>query len=355
MDNVTNYDDEDHFINFTLHDNRIDQIVFATMALTIMILGITANLFVIIHTAVYRKTLKNPSSVFLFGLSISHLIGCCFYLPFPTITAIAGEWVFGSTQLQKQTWCKICSFLISFSTVNNLSIIALISIDRFLFITRPINYRIYMNPTRAGLLSLTMFIFSSVYASLSLIGTARVTFSPLICSCSPSWKEKINPQIILCIVSTFLLGMAIIGPAILTCFVTRNFILSDYRKPAISKEARHRQKNVCKMRMRNLLGIFGMLLLLYASAFVPYVVLGILKAIFGRIAVARLISACYLYIMSIHVFSPIIQSYFRKDLKRTLKNILCMATCRRRCCNAAISGTSPKGDLESSERNTSKN
>ncbi len=322
--NDSDEDYDDYYINFTMNETDVNGPAYATVALMIMILGTLANLFIVIYTITHRKTLKEPSTVFLLGLSISHLIGCCFYLPFPIVTAAAGEWVFGNTQAEKEIWCGICSFLLVFPLVNNLVVIACISIDRFLFITQPIKYKFYVTSKRAAVLLIMAFIFSGIYASVEFAGANEVAFSPVIFSCSPSWKRQLTPRMFVSMIFNFLIGIGIVLPTILTCIVTRRFILSDYMMSrTASREVEHHQKNLYIARIRNLVGIFGMLLLVYSFALVPYLMLAIYRIVFGQNS-EHASAACFLFLISIHASSSTFQSYFRRDLTAALRRIVCL-------------------------------
>ena len=317
--------DEDT-LNFTLLENRGFRLTYALSLSLLMLFGLTTNLFIVVYTVVHPKTLKNPSLVLLCGLSLSHLTSCCFYIPFPLITSAYGEWIFGSTELQCAVLCKINSFFLVFPLITSIAILGLISVDRCLYIARPIHYNHHINSKITFVVLGITALLSFIYASLPFTGTGKVIFYPGIFSCVPSWSGLMQRSISL-VVICFLIVLIIV-PTVVTFFVTKKFIAKDYmRKSSLTLDEKvvdHR-RDLYKRRMCNLLGIFGMFLALYSTAFVPYVTIMIVRGVTDELP-ETFVAVDFLVIMSINVTSPIVQSYFRKDLKNALKNVFCFQT-----------------------------
>ena len=107
-----------------------------------------------------------------------------------------------------------------------------------------------------------------------------------------------------------------------TYIFTRNFIKQDFeRRQNMSNNKEHQQyeKSVYNVRIRNLIGIFGMLLLFNVITFSPYIIASIIGLIVGldKIPSSIYSSVLILFLLN-NVTNSIIQSYFRRDLRETI-------------------------------------
>ena len=90
----------------------------------------------------------------------------------------------------------------------------------------------------------------------------------------------------------------------------------------LNKESFAVQKHIYSTKFKNLIGIFGTLLLFNALAWVPLILTGITAIIIGFNKVPiQLYATTFVLFLTNNVSSPIIQSYFRKDLFNSLKRI----------------------------------
>ena len=107
-----------------------------------------------------------------------------------------------------------------------------------------------------------------------------------------------------------------------TYIFTRNFIKQDFRRRqnmSNKKEDQLYEKSVYNVRIRNLVGIFGMLLLFNVITFSPYIIASIVGLIVGldKIPSSIYSSVLILFLLN-NVTNSIIQSYFRRDLRETI-------------------------------------
>ena len=86
-----------------------------------------------------------------------------------------------------------------------------------------------------------------------------------------------------------------------------------------NKDDQQREKSVYNIRIRNLIGIFGMLLLFNVITFSPYIIASIMGLIIGLDKVpSSIYSAVLILFLLNNVTNSIIQSYFRRDLRNSL-------------------------------------
>ena len=86
-----------------------------------------------------------------------------------------------------------------------------------------------------------------------------------------------------------------------------------------NKEHQQHEKSVYNVRIRNLIGIFGMLLLFNVITFSPYIIASIIGLIVGLDKIpSQIYSSVLILFLLNNVTNSIIQSYFRRDLRVTI-------------------------------------
>jgi len=104
-------------------------------------LALPTNLFIIGHALYHRKTsLKKSAIILLFSLALSNLFMTIFYMPFAIIAAGVEEWIFGGCDATRSVLCQMHGFVFEYSSTLTGHILVIISIDRFLFIVRSMDY-----------------------------------------------------------------------------------------------------------------------------------------------------------------------------------------------------------------------
>jgi hypothetical protein len=117
---------------------EINGVVLAIVLSVFLITGLSLNLAVIV-SIVKKKLYVQPTLLLLLNLSITDLLLCAAVMPFHVVTGFSGEFIFGSSDVVRCRVCKIGIALITFSFMS-LHSLALISMDRLLFIKKPLRY-----------------------------------------------------------------------------------------------------------------------------------------------------------------------------------------------------------------------
>ena len=96
------------------------------------------------------------------------------------------------------------------------------------------------------------------------------------------------------------------------------------------------ERSVYHVRIRNLLGVFGMLLLFNVVTFSPYIIASVVGLIIGLENVASQIytTALILFLLN-NVTNSVIQSYFRRDLRDCIVQYFTklLSICKMHCLN----------------------
>ena len=281
----------------------------AAAVLTVeMILALIANGVVLSITLYQRKSLKQPSTIFFTSLILAHLVLTLLYLPFTIIGLAAEEWIFGSTDEEKTGTCNFVAFIFWFSNAVMSFTLVAISFDRFLFIVKPHLHKRFMRPWVALTLTIAIWLLSVVLGAGPFIDIGYYGYDNDIGYCDISNIDFVAVGILLVII--FLVVGIIFVTSLLTFCFTRSFFKAQ---SVIAGESVYASKK------KRLFGIFGSMLLIYGICFVP----GFLYYFFYLfIDLPASINILSIFVLIGYIFitvaSPIIQSYFRPEIKSVL-------------------------------------
>lgn len=153
-------------------------------------------------------------------------------------------------------------------------------------------------------------------------GFGKYTWAGGVGTCLPIWVGHKDYVIFFSVLSTIPFTIIIVTTT-WTYVFTRNFLKKDFERRqtmSTNKEDKFHEKSVYSVRIRNLIGIFGMLLLFNVITFSPYIIASIIGLIVGlrKIPSAAYTAALILFLFN-NVTNSVIQSYFRHDLRDALK------------------------------------
>lgn len=124
-------------------ENNIEGSVLASFIAMEFLLSLIFNLFIVVQTIRHqsRKNLKKSSIFLLFILALTNLCVTLLYLPFTIVASGAREWIFGASDTIRSIVCQTSGFIITYLSTASIHTLAVISIDRFLSITKPTLHR----------------------------------------------------------------------------------------------------------------------------------------------------------------------------------------------------------------------
>ena len=308
--------------NFTL-SSVINGPVLSTVITLIMVTAFVANSFVICITFCYSKSWKQPSTIFLTSLLLGDLVAIV-VMPFSVISTAYGEWIFGQSVEEKYGVCQFAAYMFWYSVFIIIMTLALISLDRFLFIVKPLFYRrhIYMKPQIAVTVVIIGWIVCAILNTTPLYGLGLFHFSESHGFCIPGWEEQLGYAIYMLLVFGILLS-CIVVTSIWTCCSTHNFLTRAERRSRTNIFAE--EENIYTTTKRKIIGIFGALLLMNALCYAPSVVVGTL-ATFTTLPHEVYVTVAICFLCST-IGNPLVQTLFREDMKSAVKKIF-----MRYCC-----------------------
>ena len=296
------------------------------------VFSFSINLFIVTHTlhspTNRRRRARNQkrsssyfsSTVFLLNIAVANLLmTVLFMLPY-VIAAAAGGWIYGSTDSQREATCITAAFVFSYTVSLSLTTLAAISFDRFLSIVKSDLHSKWMKQKLVLAIVALIWVYALFLAVPIFIGNTggnrNYAYSEASGVCLPWLIGKQAYAIFFSIATLFPIGVIVVT-AIWTFVFTKKFILRDYkrRKSTVSgKKELKVEKSVYTMRLRNLIGVFGSLLLSNVIALVPYYVTTLIAFGVGLNQIPPAIYAtCLIVFLLSNVTNSLIQLYFRRD------------------------------------------
>ncbi len=119
----------------------------------------------------------------------------------------------------------------------------------------------------------------------------------------------------------------IVVTTVWTFLSTRGFLKKHLKRQQSSLNADNFrvQKQIYSVKIKNLIGIFGTLLVFNFLSWMPYILVSLVGVAVGLDKVPNQVYATgFVLLLFSNVSNPIIQTYFRKDLLNALRKVLCL-------------------------------
>ncbi|KAK9968658.1 hypothetical protein ABG768_002973 [Culter alburnus] len=151
--------------------------VFATAMTLIMIFTIFGNILVIIAVLTCRS-LRGPQNLFLVSLAAADILVATLIIPFSLANELMGYWYFESF------WCEINLALDVLVCTSSIIHLCAISLDRYLSISRPVQYATLRTPRRIKGAIVVVWLISAI-----------ISFPPLVSmNKTPEQENGCGPQ-----------------------------------------------------------------------------------------------------------------------------------------------------------------
>ena len=154
-------------------DFRANSTATAVIMLILFIVGLPANIIIIV-SILYQKLYKETTHILLLNLAISDLLVCLLVMPFTIVTGFAGGFIFGDSD---HTRCQVCQtgLILIVLTSFSVGILAMISVDRFIFIKFPLRYETVVTLPRITIAIIVTLLFSILHSILPLFGFGELS------------------------------------------------------------------------------------------------------------------------------------------------------------------------------------
>ena len=167
---------------------KVNGRVSAAFMLLFFVVGLPWNILVVI-TILWKKLYYQPTIMLLLNLVSADILLLVDYFPGIITTGIAGEYIIGHTSKIRCYICLFTGFTPIVFMLDSLFVIALMAIDRFLFIYKPLQYELRSTTRRTLVAIAAAAILSTVLGFLSFTTENTISFNPLSSSCDFNDKK----------------------------------------------------------------------------------------------------------------------------------------------------------------------
>ena len=306
----------------------------SAIVLLLFLLGLLWNLTVICAILKKRAVMcSQPIIMLMLNLAITNLLICILVMPFIIVSGIAGEYVFGDTDLVR---CQVCQtgvavIILPWGSIHTL---CLMSIDRFMYLKRPLRYGKVVTPRRMLAAIVAIWMLCIVLSIPPFFGFGEMRFSYRISTCVMSMvgstevahnyfytmllvAEAVVPVMILFVMYTWILCI------VRSAFVKKNALKTTGK--GANREERKRHKNQLYL-VRFFVTIFTANLITW----IPIIGLVFAVGIFEAQTVPTLVfSIAYLSFLTETVVHPMIEAIHIREVRATLCEV--PAFFKRKC------------------------
>ena len=329
-----------------LVEDRTSGLVTAVFLLLFLVIGLPWNLLVIV-TIVKQKLYTQPTIILLLSLVITDLILLVIHLPLLMVTGFYGEYILGGSDSIRCSVCKT-GFITVVFTFNSIFTISLMSLDRFLFIYKPLHYERYITKWRTVVAIAVAGLIAAVLSILPLFGFGEIVFFRNSITCSLNFTSDNDGYPILLIV----VGVVAIIPVIVCniwvcCIVQRNIrAIYKVKSPApghtevcrtLRKKGQEKQLHLCR--------VFGTLLFFNIIFWLPIIVVSLI--LFAGLPVTSTsVVFAQIFFLSQSTVHPIIESTLIKEVRVPLKSLLfcCCSKVKAKWCHKKDISSDTKPD-----------
>ncbi len=314
--------------------------------------GSLLNIFVL-AALVYNKFWRVPSTFLLFNLALVDLLTCAFILPFMTVAGFAGGvFIFGSSDYERCHSCQAGVVIVIWMLYTSMHIIAIMSLDRLIYIKRPLQYDKWITIPRMAVILLVIWIFCLLLCIPPLFGFGVIGFSRVVGTCAPLFttRSHLGPGYyyigFLVLEVMIPLGVLVISNIWLLCFVRKGIksrFENTYQEKGdarISEVNKQAKKKYIAQQLR-MVKVFGSIFVSNFVTWSPIVFVFIAMAAIGLSnvppAALGIVFFCFLIQAVIH---PMLESLLSARVRKIAKKIFCV-----RCMKKSIENITQRSTL----------
>ena len=296
-----------------------------------LVLGIPFSLFLII-SILWRQLYKQPIHIVFMALATNDLFVCLTYFPINVISAFAGEFIFGTNDV---TRCHVCmtGVIYVIFTHLNLFLVALLSLDRFLYIKFPLKYPELVKVKSTIAITIITGVFCVVISIPPLFGFGEIRFAHSISTCSlyllgnGKLTKKINYEIFSIVISLSGPGAILVVTNVWMLFIAQKYLKSRFKSTSKEKyPVKAHQHNKAKNKKQlHLVKVFTVILIVNLVTWFPAVLnAATLLALNNNfVSIPHWFFVANYLLFSSQVFlHPLLQAYLISDIHDFYKKVI---------------------------------
>ena len=303
--------------NFANFDNIANGYGIASILILFMLVGLPWNLWVL-GVILYKSLYTQPIIMLMLNLTITNITLILLVIPFAIVSGFASEFIFGPTDSVR---CKVCQIGVVNIILPCMSIhtLSLMSIDRLLYLKKPLSYRKIVTPGRMLVAIAFIWLLCIIIALPPLFGFGAILFSFSVTSCVPILSYNyyvlvVVGEAIFPLVALFVAYVCIlcITQKYLFMKLQRNLYLSSGEANGHHDEEKALSNAYNRDQFR-LVQIFSAIFIANIVTWLPMIILSIVISIQGR-GHTLLYTIAYISFLSETVIHPIIEARMIKDI-----------------------------------------
>ena len=287
------------------------QILAALLGVEVVMI-LVSNSFIVIYTLLHPEQMKKESAVvLLFGLALVNLIIGSFVLSWSVVAASTDGTYIGRVLFDKT--CMIQGYVVTINVMARYDMLALVSIDRFLHIVKPLVHKHYFKPKCAAIIMVLSWLVIMLVASIPFFTTGFNGYAQglYICYTMGSLRHVITGMLVIVLV-------IVAVTSIWTFLFTRKFLkrLSSPQQQESVESSPQDVNSVYNKRFCKLFGVFSSLVILVIIQVALHLLSESVVAVVND-PVAPTIVSQIVYVVGAFlglICMPVVQCYFRKDL-----------------------------------------
>ena len=338
----------------------------AAVTILFFLIAFPLNIFIIV-SILWKRLLKQPAHLLILNLAITDLLTTVFIMPINITSEIALEYIFGPSDFVR---CQVCQTGIIFTILTLVSLhnIALLSLDRFLFIYIPMRYKKTVTIRYTIAILLAVWVLCTILSIPPLFGFGEVRLSTTVGNCffsffgETSVSRNIYYVLLILLEALIPLGILIVTNVWLLCLIHRHAkrIFKMRLSVNVSNAAKQQHRNTLQRKIHKkhnkqqlqLLRVFGAIFIANLVTWLPAIGLAITAPIVNfDLVPAGVIAFAYLTYLSQSVIHPLLEACFIHELRDIVRRWFYCCRWRQFKPEAASSG---KGENTRVGRQSSK-
>lgn len=285
------------------------------------------------------KLLRAPTHVVLFSLAVNDLLLTVLVMPVSIITTIAMDYPFGDNDYVR---CKVCQHggIFSVLSVSSIHHIALLSLDRFLFIYMPISYRTWVTRWKMLLALLVVWLISITFGILPLFGFGAVGYSSSIGTCVAIFHGETHLTKNINYILLFFVEALIPITVIIVCNIgllwtarkhlknlraaKRQMYVASAKDTRVSGTVENALNKEHKQQQLQLFKVFTAIFIGNLITWMPVLGLALASQVidFDNVT-SEAIAFVYMTYISYALIHPLLESWFIVDIRVKVKKVAC--------------------------------
>ena len=258
--------------------NRVNGVIMAVVLTIFLVIGAFLNLAVIV-SIVKKKLFSQPTFLLLLNLSVTDFLFCATVMPFDVVTGFAGEFVFGSSDLVRCRVCKV-GVIITILAFLSLHSVALISVDRLLFIKKPLHYHKIVTIERIVVIMVLTWCACIGISLPPIFGIGQINYIQDLFHCAFDFTSH-NVYIIVLVGEALVQLLALVISSLWVALIAQKHLKQIYRTGDQQESANHHQvvKEQKSKHQFHLIRVFGAIIIANILTWIPIMALAVVATI----------------------------------------------------------------------------